>query len=340
MVATITLEKAFKDKRVPKLLKINFQVQECTTKKKMKIRDGSTGNFSLEIIDPKLIGSKYFEIGKFVKVINASLRKNDLTILIDNKSIICRGDPISSLEVPSPFQPLASTLELNGNTIIPGKILAKVVRVFDPKGPIPSKFEGMRAKFVFQIKDIHGTRQTIAIWKPWNLNNICPVEINKVYEFSNVKTDNYLDKPYWLIGDINCIKAASKDHEETLKNVGVHDGKFNGTVVAINNIKLFKSCNKCSSSIEVPAVGSTCPKCKKELEIVVDDFSFTMTIESGADLIPFTGFKKTVNFQGPCTDEDTIEDLLNSQFEGKVAVGEYIKSEKFHVAAIHEIKFS
>ena len=166
MVATITLEKAFKDRRLPKLYKINFQIQECISTKKLKIRDGTTGIFSLEIIDPKLIGSKYFEIGKFVKVINPSLRKEDFTVLVDKKTIICNGEHIAGLEVPALFQPLSTTLELESNVDIPGKILAKVVRTFEPRGPYPSQFGGMRMKFMCQIKDIHGTRQTIGIWKP------------------------------------------------------------------------------------------------------------------------------------------------------------------------------
>ena len=89
-------------------------------------------------------------------------------------------------------------------------------------------------KFIFEIKDIHGTKQTISIWKPWEPNS-CPVEVGKSYEFSNVKTDNFMKKPYWLVGDISGIKAASFEHEEALKNIGLHDGNFNGIVLAINN---------------------------------------------------------------------------------------------------------
>ena len=150
-----------------------------------------------------------------------------------------------------------------------------------------------------------------------------------------------MKKPYWLVGDISGIKAASFEHEEALKNIGLHDGNFNGIVLAINNVRLFKSCCKCNRSIENLTLGSPCPNCQKELEMMVEDFSFTMNILNGDEtVIALTGFKKIVNFEGPCTDENIVEGFLNSQLEGKSVEGDYIKHINYDIPAINNITFS
>ena len=208
---SVTLEKAFKDRRLPRLFKINFQIQDAVSTKMFKIGDGSNGTFYLEILDPKHSSTNtYIKSGNFVKVVNPTLRKEDHTIILDKKSIIYRGEAIPGIEkVNVIYQSLASTLELESGKNIPGKILAKVVQIYEPLGPYPSKYGGMRWKHTFQIKDIDDAKQSMGIWKP---NNLSPVEIGKSYVFSHVKTDNYQkSKPYMLIGDENGDSRKSRN---------------------------------------------------------------------------------------------------------------------------------
>ena len=103
MAANLTLDKAFKSKQYPKYFKINFQVKEFITATKLKIIDRSNETYFLELVDVKPQCMKYFDVGKFVRLINPGIRKEGYTLLIGKKSIVCLGDSINGLEKTPPF---------------------------------------------------------------------------------------------------------------------------------------------------------------------------------------------------------------------------------------------
>ena len=324
MAANLTLEKVFKAKQFPKFFKINFQVEEFITTTKLKITDNATETYFLELVDIKGYCMKYFDVGKFVRVINPGVRKEDYTILIQKKSIVCIGDTISGLKQALPFQTIASTFVLNGNEEVPGRILAKVVRIYDPFGPIASR-SGPRLRYSCAIRDRDGSRQTIHFWR--SSSSSCPVELDKVYIFKNLKTQNFLEKPFKLVCDRdNYIEVPDTEFEKALKEVKYHDGLFKGKVLAVNNVMTFKSCNMCRCGIKGTNifVGSQCRRCKKEIKEIIDDFSFAMIIQCGNDLKTVIVFKKMLNYEGSSTNEESIEKALINELEGKTVEGEYL----------------
>ena len=327
MATTTTLEKVFKKEKLPKFFKINFQVEGYLGSKKMTIRDGSTGMFSLELLDVKPASLKYFDIGKFVKVINPIVRKDDFTLLVNGMTIVCLGEPIAGLEVALPFLPISATYDYENQVEVPGKILAKVVRIYDPLGPYQSQ-GGPRCKHACQIKDVDGSRQTLKMW--YGVKT--PFENEKTFVFSNLRADRYNGKTTLICESATCIQPAAKEHEEALKGIAYHDGNFKGKVLAINAIKLFKSCIKCQRSIRDEYVikhfskGMACPKCKQGIEEIVDDFSFHLVIAIGSEYSTFVAFRKTISFEGPSTVEDEVEQMITSQLEGKSMEGTFISS--------------
>ena len=81
-------------------------------------------------------------------------------------------------------------LDINDNGVyIPTSISASGLFIPTFNGEISGTVTRVQLKtddnyWNFEIKDIHGTKQTISIWKPWKPNT-CPVETGKSYVFSN-----------------------------------------------------------------------------------------------------------------------------------------------------------
>ena len=347
MATALTMLKAFKEKKLPSFYRINLQVQKVINATKFEVGDGSKGSYNLEIISTKSNLRKYFTIGSFIKVINPTLRKEDFTVLVGEKSVVCVGVPINGLPAPKPFLPIADTFGLDGQTAVPGKLLAKVVRIFDKRGPYASR-HGSRVKFSVQIKDLDGSRQTLQFWRPESSQ--CPVQLNMIYILSNLRTDKisekyFTEKPYSLNCDKDSdIAIATGPMKEALANVMYHDGNFKGRVLAINNVITYKSCSRCNRSVSIRnfEIGSQCPSCNHVVVALTDDFSFTLVVEIENEMFSMTCFKRLVCFEGPCDDEHNIEMVLMLGLEEKMAEGEYIK--KKHADStnfmVHTVIFS
>ena len=77
---------------------------------------------------------KYFEIGKFVKVINPKVGQES-TLLLDKNTIIVNGTKIKDLQLASPYTDISSTYELNPRDKVPGKLIGKVVKINESSIP-------------------------------------------------------------------------------------------------------------------------------------------------------------------------------------------------------------
>ena len=339
MTTTFSLKKAFTQKQLPKFFKINLQIQKMINENKFVVTDGgvfseeepTTLVFCMEIVGNfKQNQRKYFAVGAFIKLIRPTLRMEDYTILVNEKTIVCLGDQIEGLPAPAEFLPLDATLVMDSNTPVPGKVLAKVVRIYDQKGPYSTRY-GPKIKYACQIKDLDGIGQVLQFWRPES--KLCPVQPDMTYVFYNLKTDKVTDKyfsekPYQLSCDKDIdIEEASREQNEEHSNIRYSDGMFRGAILAINNVSKFRSCFNCSRSINVRnfVVGEKCPNCKKEVAIINEDFSFTLIVEGEDDVLSMTCFKRLITYDGSCNDEKSIELELFKILEGKMVEGEYLK---------------
>jgi hypothetical protein len=241
--------------------------------------------------------------------------------LVDKKTIVCLGDPISGLEKTSPFQSIASTYVLDDQADVPGKLLAKVVRIYDQAGPYPTG-KGPRIKYACQIKDIDGSKQSINFWR--SVAGACPIELNQVYIFKNLKATKYRGEISLVCDKDYDLMVAPTEQQEYLREITYYDGAYKGKVVAINRSRTFKSCDNCWRSTDT-IVGQKCPKCKKILREIIDDFSFSVVIVNGNDFLTLTCFKRLVSFQGPSIDTDSIEMEVMKLLDGKMVEGVYLE---------------
>ena len=340
MAATTSLEKVFNLKNLPKRLTVNVQIVGYLTAKKLKICDANQDNmYYLDISSAEHYMLKYFEIGKFVKVINPKVGQES-TLLLDKNTIIVNGTKIKDLQLASPYTDISSTYDLNPRNKVPGKLIGKVVKINDPH-----QFQtmyGARNKHSFVIKDANGDKQTVDSWR--KCDEKCPVELGNVYVFSQMKTGSFpYTKPHYLINDRdNNIALAPYDQQKAMENVEFADGRFAGKILGINSTKLYSNCNHCKSHIYDTSfkVGEKCPKCSEEVNSLVDDYSFTLVIENGAtDDIFVTCYKKFLSVEIPWKDQEALEDKLCQEFEGKQVKGEYVKKRfpdevKFNVETI------
>ena len=88
-MASISLKKAFNSKTLPKRLIVNVQIIGFLAAKKLKIRDSNQG-----IFDAQGHMTKYFEIGKAIKIINPLLKEKESTLAIEKRTIVANGTTI------------------------------------------------------------------------------------------------------------------------------------------------------------------------------------------------------------------------------------------------------
>ena len=222
MAATTTLEKVFSMKTLPKRLTVNVQINGHLTTKKLKIRDTNQDEpYYLDISSAEHYMLKYFEIGKFIKIINPKVDQES-TLVLDKKTIVVNGKKIADLKLASQYTTISSTHDLNPSSVFPGQLIGKVVKLYDQL-ELSTKY-GQRKKHKFVIKDTNGDKQTIDAWrKP---DEKCPVELGKVYLFSQLRTGSFPNsKPHFLVLDRNqSIVLAPSDQQKSMESVEFADG--------------------------------------------------------------------------------------------------------------------
>ena len=248
-MASISLKKAFNSKTLPKRLIVNVQIIGFLAAKKLKILDSNQGSiYYLDISDAQGHMTKYFEIGKAIKIINPLLKEKESTLAIEKRTIVANGIKIEGLEIDSEYVSVSSTFEMDQASQVPGKIIAKVVNVTEPKH-IQKKF-GPRIKYMIDINDTPESKQTLDMWRqPYEK---CCVEVGKVYIFPKLTTGNFPpEKPHYLVSskDFN-ITLASLQDQKNMEFLEYADGKLFGKVLAIHSASFYKSCNNCKCNIQ------------------------------------------------------------------------------------------
>ena len=317
----------------PKQVLITCQLLETIDTEKYKIRDKSEGTFQLDVSESKTDMRRYFEIGEILKVINPRIEKETMTLFIGPETIVYLGDKKDELigfEF-TPFQTIHSTFEMDGNDVILGKILAKVVKIIACK-QFDTKY-GLRSKYACEIKDIVGDSQVVSFWRKTQ-NELC-VELNKAYIFSKLVIENFPEeKPHFLLCKRDeDISLASNDFQNQMKSIEYWDKQFEGMILAIHSTLIYISCPFCKRSLKQAAFkdGDQCERinCKKIVETAVKDYSFVVVVENGnSDELSMTSFRNYLPVNGTFSNEKDVEKLLREQYEGKKIKGKITKKRK------------
>ena len=329
MASTVSLKKVFSRKSLPKLVSVNVQIVGFVTSKKLKIRDSNqVGQFYLDINLAEHYMLRYFEISRMIKIINPGVNEQESTLVIEKKTIVSKGTKIEGIEDVSPYATVSSTFDMDKKCQVPGKILGRVVKIFEPKYYQTSY--GSRIKYIIRIKDIAGDLQTIGMFRGTH-ERLC-VSLGKAYIFSNLVTEAFPDeKPHNLSldKDSNAV-LASEEEQRKMALLKYADGQFSGKILAIHSPIFYSSCNHCKCSVKNSSfnVGDKCPKCHKAVTEVIADYSFTLVVENGnCNDISMTCFRTylPVETKGTQLTQDLLEDTLCKKYEGKTVMGDYVK---------------
>ena len=329
MASTVPLKKVFSGKSLPKRVTVNVQIVGFVTTKKLKIRDSNqVGPFYLDINWAEHYMVRYFEIGRTITIINPGVNEKESTLVIEKKTIVANGTKIEGIEQASSYATVSSTFDIDKKCQVPGKILGRVVKIFEPK-EFQTKY-GPRIKYTIKIKDIAGDLQTIGMFRRTH-HRLC-VSLGKAYIFSNLVTEAFPeDKPHFLYleKDSNAV-LATEEQQSQMSSLEYADGKFSGKILAIHSPLFYSSCNHCKRSVTNYSfnVGDECPKCRKAVTEVIADYSFTLVVENGnSNDISMTCFRTylPVEMEGTQLTQDLLEDALCKKYEGKVVTGDYVK---------------
>ena len=323
-----TLKQVFSLKTQPRRLTVIFQIIEKIGSNIYKIRDKDDCPYQLDISGAKHYMTRYFENGKFLKVINPRIDKKSSTLHIEQKTIVSRGNEIPGLENLQTFQTIQSTFLLEPNVVVPGKILGKVVRLHEPEEH--NTIYGKRVKYSCEIKDIIGNRQVVTFWR-WPNSKLC-VQLMKAYVFIKLQTERFPEnKPHFLEArrDENVV-LASDEMQTQMRLIENADKKIEGKILAIHSSMKYISCPSCKRAIKKAGFksGDNCqrPGCKKKVDIAVKDFSFVAVLENGRfDDISVTCFKEQFPIDLSYTNLEELETAIITKYEGQTVKADIIK---------------
>ena len=323
-----TLNQVFSLKTQPRRLTVIFQIIEKIGSNIYKIQDEGNCSYQLDISGAKRYMIRYFENGKFLKVINPRIDKKSSTLHIEQKTIVSRGNEIAGLENLQTFQTIQSTFLLEPKVVVSGKILGKVVKLHEPVD-YETRF-GKRIRYACEIKDMIGNRQVVTFWR-WPNSKVC-VELMKAYVFIKLQTDNFPEnKPHFLesMRDENVV-LASDELQTQMRLIENADKKIEGKVLAIHSSLKFISCPFCKRALQKAGFksGDNCLRrgCKKKVEIAVKDFSFVAVVENGrSDDISVTCFKEQFPIDLSYTNVEELETAIITKYEGQIVKADIIK---------------
>lgn len=317
----ITLLQALKQRGKPKeRWMANVKVVGMVSPTTYKVAD-LTAEVSLEVTKLKTTFAKYLQIGRFVKIVDPTLDKQNNRLIVTESSLILLGRKIEGMaDAANPGNDLSICANLDPQQDVPGNLVLKVVKVQRPR-KVETRYGQTNVQQLF-MKDIHGDKIVISIWQ--GHPSFDKIEDGKVYTIGSLKTERYPEKkPHNLsTKKISKFDLASKEIQEEFCKVKWQDDEFEGTVVGFMDFLGFSSCMNCRCSVRDEKIGSNCPKCSLKLEEVYEDFRCTMIIENEESKIEVVLFKRDLGRPIDATDIDDIENFLNIDLEGKkVRVG-------------------
>ena len=289
----------------------NFLIADNTAFLKMKIlKEGSNVQ-------------KYLVVGNFIRIIDAMYNSNDQAIIVDDSSAIFNGKSISNLILPEndikiAYQTLSSTFDLNPKQITRGTIMAKVVQI--KMNSFKTMF-GRRPVKKIALKDVNGHKTFLNIWGSKHEN----VAEGKVFLFYDLAAESFpKEKPHFLTTTAtSTITEAPLNDQVALSNIGLEDGKKEGTIVGFNNLYLYFSCNKCHSRV-AQEKDYLCRRCDQKSRNPVPDFKFTVIIRNNDTLLSFTGFRNVLKPEDMSLGHTSVEEKLNERHVGKNATLTYM----------------
>jgi hypothetical protein len=89
----------------------------------------STASLGLLVHDHKLNQAKYFEVERYIKIVNPTINKQDKCLIIDVKTFVFQGKPIKNLKIeeqkfkvtttkmPEEYTKLSTTFELEAKKV-------------------------------------------------------------------------------------------------------------------------------------------------------------------------------------------------------------------------------
>ena len=338
-MSIIEIRKCFESKKLPNRVLINFKILERISETEYLISDGD-GCFKLEISSLKANYIKYFEPGRFVRIIKPNFVKKSEIVTLSENSLVVQGLPIQKLpDVIQDFKKISDTFELEVNTDFFGKLLAKIV---DKKEPV---FLKPNKSFVqATLKDLEGSKTNITFWS--NDVDCNEIEVNQVYIIENIRTGNYpSQKPFFLSTKRNTRikKVTDTKYINKFKAINFEDGKFDGIVLGFYGVLAYYSCNFCNKGLNEAHKGGICinEKCKKTINELQRNFVCQMIVADGDKEQILTVFKKKLDLSVDTLDNDLIETNLTKKFVGiKKAKGTYVHSKKnIHEKNVQEIEF-
>ena len=278
---------------------------------------------SLEVEGSKYSNSKFLREGKFVKIVDPKIDKENETVTINDQSLLIIGQPFTQTTPTGQDQPIESfsaTYHLDKLADISGKFKAKLV--FLHEGRKVDNVWVVRGEF----KDEFNYWQSISLWQ--SCMDLSKLDVGSVYSFDNLKMDKWPNsKPHYLRTKWNSKvlhETFNIENFEGLQHIDVYEGQ----VIGLSQFKYYFSCATCTCSLKGAQIGSNCPKCRAKITDTVKDFVFVLTLDIGEGIsnrIDLTGFRKILNVTPKSAPGDDLEQEINNMLEDKKVSVEYTK---------------
>ena len=311
---TITISNIFNPghnvKKITLLCTIKAQISPFT----YTIED-HTGKATLEVDKDNKSNKKYLSQGNGIKIVAPVVDNVAEIIRLDAKSLIFQGKTTGRTPSSTSFneyETFAILKDLGPKVNVPGRILAKVVRIYETRTyMVRNKATDVQH---IVLKDINGVKTTLSIWE--NHSFFGKLVDKKVYVLTNLKTDKFPEAPPHNISTFAKTHFHEASEGEALKfeHIGWLDGEVQGKVLGFQELYSYDSCPTCNCAAR-RKLGDLCHRCNAPLSNLLKDFKFKIIIESEKGPATFVGFKRILNFQTEETDAAILEGLLNSEFE-------------------------